>query len=500
MTTLRVVFKLIGLLFKLVAILLMVLTPLLGVWVSSSIAVFANEGLPWAIGAGLLMFPVLPLLWEAWSAYRRKRKQKTGPRFLNFFDRLVLRTIVLNALFLGGLLATQPKAAFTALSARGDWMLAGAQGPRAKQVRGYLFAAADGLSWLYEAASDNPYRDKGSKKPPPPGPLPQPGTTKPDAKKPGTKKPGTKKPGTTTQPSSTSRPSAPERHRWPQPRDLHPIVASISPEHEKSPAAVGRYIASQTADAFERARAVHDYVADRIAYDAVSLAQKKYPPYDAPTVLQRRSGVCAGYAKLYEAIAQAAELEAVYLTGHARQKDGGLDGIGHAWNGVRIAGRWYLLDATWDSGSVDGTTFKKRLRTIYFLTPPEVFGVDHFPDDKRWQLRDKPLSRGEFIRQPFMRGSFHAAGLKLISPRRPQVSALGQLTVKLEIPQGTYALLSAQRDGASLKASPNCAAPTRGTYDCRFPTAGRYTVHICIARKQYGTYECVGKLLVNAAP
>ncbi|MCK5800512.1 MAG: transglutaminase, partial [Deltaproteobacteria bacterium] len=290
-----------------------------------------------------------------------------------------------------------------------------------------------------------------------------------------------------------------ERSRvWPQSPKLDAIPANLPAAHEKTPEAVGRYIASQTTDAFERARAVHDYVADRIAYDAVALANHRYPPYDPPTVLKRRLAVCAGYAKLFVAIAKAAGLQAIYLTGHARQKDGSIDGIGHAWNGVRIAGRWYLLDATWDSGSVNGTTFTKHLRTTYFLTPPKIFGVDHFPDDSRWQLRKKPMTRGQFIRQPFMKGSFYAAGLRLLAPLRPQVSVGRQLQVRLELPSGTYALVSPQKEGQILKRAPKCGQSSRGVFDCRFPSAGRYTVHICIAHKEYGSYNCVGKVLVNS--
>jgi transglutaminase-like putative cysteine protease len=508
----RIIGKLIGLLFKLVAIVLMVGIPLLGVWVSSSMAVFANKGLPWAIGAGLLMFPVLPLLWEAWSAHRRKRKGKLDRRILNGFDRLVLRTLVLNGLFIGGLLATQPKVAFTALSARGDWMLGGASGPTVDKVRGGLFATVDALNWLYELAAENPHRDKGGTKPPPPPKPSKAGDTKP--KRDGTKpKPGNTKPkpdgtkpkpdGTKPKPDGTKpKPDTPKPvRRWPQPAQLHPIVTSMPASAEASPQSVGKHIAAQTDDPFVRARAVHDYVADRIAYDAVALAEKRYPPYDAKTVLKRRMGVCAGYAKLFVAIAKAAGLKAVYLTGHARQEDGGIDGIGHAWNGIELEGKWYLLDPTWDSGSVKGRSFTKKLRTAYFLTPPKVFATDHFPDEKRWQLLAKPLSRSEFIRQPFMRSSFHAAGLKLISPRRPQVSVSDRLMVKIGLPAGTYGLVSAVPEGGSIKSSKKCKQAPRGSFDCRFGQDGRYTVHICINKKQrYGRYTCVGKILVNASP
>ena len=51
-----------------------------------------------------------------------------------------------------------------------------------------------------------------------------------------------------------------------------------------------------------RLKAAHDWVADRIAYDAPAYAVHKYPPQDAETVFARRVGVCAGYAELLAAL------------------------------------------------------------------------------------------------------------------------------------------------------------------------------------------------------
>ena len=69
-----------------------------------------------------------------------------------------MRTLALNAVFLVTLLAAQPSAAFTALSARGDWMLDGRDDASAKATRSKLFAVAAKLEWLYLAAHQNPFR------------------------------------------------------------------------------------------------------------------------------------------------------------------------------------------------------------------------------------------------------------------------------------------------------------------------------------------------------
>ncbi|HEY8075503.1 MAG TPA: hypothetical protein VIF62_15370, partial [Labilithrix sp.] len=140
--------------FKATAVLFMIGAPLAGTWVASSLAAFANRATWMPVAAGLLLFPGLPLAWEGWTALRA-RKRPTR-RFLTFSDRIVLRTLAINVLFLGVLLAAFPERAFVALSTRGDWMLDGHHGPTAERARRVLLGSAGVLEWLYAATHENP--------------------------------------------------------------------------------------------------------------------------------------------------------------------------------------------------------------------------------------------------------------------------------------------------------------------------------------------------------
>ena len=60
---------------------LVVMLPLFGAWIGSSLAAFGNRATWVPIAAAVLAFPVLPLVWDAFDSwfrsYRaRKRKQK----------------------------------------------------------------------------------------------------------------------------------------------------------------------------------------------------------------------------------------------------------------------------------------------------------------------------------------------------------------------------------------------------------------------------------------
>ncbi|HEY2367053.1 MAG TPA: hypothetical protein VGH87_11745, partial [Polyangiaceae bacterium] len=100
--------KPLAIVFKVLAWALMVATPLLGVWVASSLAAYANARVSWVVASGLLLFPVGPLAWVGISEWRRRARGVTRDHILTFGDRLVLRTLVLNIGFLVVLIAARP--------------------------------------------------------------------------------------------------------------------------------------------------------------------------------------------------------------------------------------------------------------------------------------------------------------------------------------------------------------------------------------------------------
>jgi hypothetical protein len=107
-------------------LLLVFLTPVLGVWLASSLVAYTNGPTWLAVCSGVLLFPLLPIAWDLWG--RKRRQQK--PPMLTWGDRVILRTLLLNLIFLTCLLALRPQTSFLALSTRGDWMLEGRQDPK----------------------------------------------------------------------------------------------------------------------------------------------------------------------------------------------------------------------------------------------------------------------------------------------------------------------------------------------------------------------------------
>jgi transglutaminase-like putative cysteine protease len=491
---------------KILWIAIVVTTPVLGVWVASSLAAFEN-GPVWAVVlAGLVLFPLGPAAWEGWSEWRRARRVYAKPHILTLLDRIILRTLAINVVFLVGLLATHPKSAFGAISTRGDWFLDGRHGARAEAVRGRLFGAAAALVWLYAAANDNPYRDGREKIDPTAGTGTARGAGSATGVGSATSVPVASGGGTSTPPSTTATTttSAPA---YPQPGTLHPAVVNVPPEAEASIASVARWVVEHEKDPTQQVRALHDWVADRIAYDGVAYVTRNHPPQDAETVFRTRRGVCAGYAYLLAALGKAAGREIVYVTGDARTEGMAVTGEGHAWNAARLEGRWYLIDSTWDAGYLEGDKFTKKFRSDYLFTPPGAFGVDHFPDDARWQLLDQPIARGEFFRQPMMSPRFFSEGFELVEPNRSQVSAHGAIEVTIKNPRGLFLLASTTPSGVTgARSGTSCTVDKlaqRGPdgamrLRCSFAAPGRYDLHLFSNAAEFGSYAYVGQLGVNA--
>lgn len=460
------------------------LTPLFGFWLASSLAAYKNATQWLALLVGLLLFPGLPFGWEWFSAWRRKRAAKgKEPKkaILTRLDRLVLRTLLVNGVFLAVTLYAAKGTAFRALAVRGDWMLDGHYGPVASAVRGVLLGIADKLDGRH--TTDDRYGDSDE----------APADPWANAEEPN--------------PSPTKDPLA-----WPMSPDVDPLVRDMPEEMQTSIDAVGKYLASRFGDKKLLVKAIHDYVVMRLEYDYDALERidardwKNTPSQEAEAVFARRKGVCEGYARLMVALGKAAGVEIAYVTGWIRDSrrrlaldstgQPNLEGVSHAWNAVKIDDHWHLIDATWDDPT-NGTP-----GTTYLFTPPRLMTYDHLPETSAWQLRAEPMSLGDFVRQPLLSPSIGEYGLSLVEPTRSQITVDGEAEIVLDNPDSARLLAVARRDGEREGKGERCkvdtsAAKTR--IHCDLPS-GEWEVQMFAAHAAQANrrFDYVGSILVNS--
>ena len=484
---------------ELVLFLAVLLVPLVAVWGASSLAAMWTGRADAAAALGLLLFPVLPVGWEVASLRRRAKEKKPRPRILTAVDRLTLRTLAVTLPFLVPMVWLWPAPLFQALTTRGDWFLDGVEAPWAAGARSAVLRVADGLVWMHDAVDDNPWRDDEGEAvvvqhDEGPGPMPDGAHVDVVSPTPAPAPDPTPTPTPVPPPAPTPTPPSPpsplDPGAWPFSATLHPLAHDPPATAAASIESLGAYYAAEIADPVERAKAVHDWIADHVAYDAPSYHAGRIPPQTAERAFTSHLAVCAGYARLFEALGDAAGLHVETVVGTARH--GPLDSDGHAWNAIELEDRWFLVDTTWDAGSVEGDTFTRDYRAMYFLVPPEVIGVTHFPDEERWQLRDAPLTRGEWNRQPMLRPLFFAAGLHLDTPDRAQIDAGPTVRAHVTAADEAWHLLATvEPEGGGERQHCDVAGTRTIDVSCALPARGAWTVRLYTSRERYGMYDGV---------
>ncbi|BAX81269.1 transglutaminase domain-containing protein [Labilibaculum antarcticum] len=144
--------------------------------------------------------------------------------------------------------------------------------------------------------------------------------------------------------------------------------------------------------------------------------------------IKSRKALCEGYATLYQEICALLNIECVLIPGTAKRFISEISKSNlpsnHAWNAVKINGKWKLVDVTWAAGSVDYAKmeFHKEYTPAYFDTDPEEFAMKHYPDNQEWLLLKRPFTREEFTLQPAVFNQFLGKGYKIISPKNGSLS------------------------------------------------------------------------------
>ncbi|BAU27907.1 transglutaminase superfamily protein [Aneurinibacillus soli] len=119
-------------------------------------------------------------------------------------------------------------------------------------------------------------------------------------------------------------------------------------------------------NAHEKVRAIHDYIVSTVAYDE---SLSRYSAYDA---LKSGTTVCNGYAQLANRLLAQAGVENQIISGDASSGTGETEP--HAWNLVKLDGKWYHLDCTWDDPVPDK---KGSVEYMYYNLSDNQMKADH---------------------------------------------------------------------------------------------------------------------------
>jgi hypothetical protein len=167
---------------------------------------------------------------------------------------------------------------------------------------------------------------------------------------------------------------------------------------------LAEYLAGNAKNDLEKIRALSLWIAENIRYDSEAFRARVQPNQDALAVLRSRTAVCEGYSTLFLALAKQTGIEARKVTGYMDDGTGvaKTEDYAHAWDAVRIGGKWFPLDCTAASHycaqiGLEETppgyrVIWKEYEEYYLLASPRVMIFDHFPGDSAWQLLENPVT------------------------------------------------------------------------------------------------------------
>lgn len=176
-------------------------------------------------------------------------------------------------------------------------------------------------------------------------------------------------------------------------------MASIPTDASTTTSGIANYITSNFSSQDEKVRAVYYWTTNNIAYDVANMYQPNNldsPQVKIANTLKFRKGVCIHYAEVFNEVANKIGIKTYIVGGYTKQY-GQLSRIAHAWNVSQVDGKWFLFDATWGAGSIDGNKFVKKPNNTYFKKDSQRMIATHMPFDYIWQLSNEPLNNNEFI-------------------------------------------------------------------------------------------------------
>ena len=208
---------------------------------------------------------------------------------------------------------------------------------------------------------------------------------------------------------------------------------------------------------YDREKLLHDRLAEKVVYDGSGTYA-----HSAYGALVQGKAVCDGYAKAFQTVLRRAGIRAFLITGSSVNPSTGVP-EGHAWNAVRIDGKYYHVDVTWDDQG-------DNLFYAYFNKSTAVIREDHTIDEPAYAL---PVCTGEEADYFVVNGGrLPAFSVEKVADRL----RAGDGTARLYCTGDRKAFAAALVDEANVRALAQALGYTGGI-QCSYVTLGREFIY-----------------------
>lgn len=123
---------------------------------------------------------------------------------------------------------------------------------------------------------------------------------------------------------------------------------------------------------YQKVKAVHNWLIKNVKYDYYRYLEGRVPSvsHTAKGALLKKTAVCDGYAHAFDMIMKKLKIKSKFVAGRA-------GGGGHAWNMVKLGGKWYHVDTTFDDPVVNNSNKNTKPYYTYFLKSSSVMKKSH---------------------------------------------------------------------------------------------------------------------------
>ena len=149
------------------------------------------------------------------------------------------------------------------------------------------------------------------------------------------------------------------------------------------------------------------WITHNIDYDFESLKTLEVlGDQDADSVLNSGLSICAGYSNLFSLLCESFKIPCVSIIGFSKGFGYEIgktkfEEVDHDWNAVFVDNKWMLIESAWGAGYGNNEEgYVRRFQPYWFLTPPEIFIYEHFPQDEKFQFLSQPLTLSQFEKLP----------------------------------------------------------------------------------------------------
>ena len=178
----------------------------------------------------------------------------------------------------------------------------------------------------------------------------------------------------------------------------------------------------------ESAYLAYKWIEQNIEYDENDEEQGN----SSATVYKAGKGGVIGITELFKTMCDRLKIKSDTILGLTKTPSGTIKmkiiTKEYSWNYILINKKYYLIDV------VESIVFeknRKRDSDFYFGMDPEASIRLHFPNDNKWQLLPKIITKDEFESMAYLDEGFYSLGLKTISPDIQSLNSTEDITFRI---------------------------------------------------------------------